>query len=72
MNIFSFSNLAFAVLLLCLFPSLHNAHAYLDPGTGSYAIQVGAALFFSGAYVVKLSWRKITTATKKLFSRKSA
>lgn len=65
----SFSNIALAVLLICLFPSFHNAHAYLDLGTGSYAIQVGAAIFFTSVYAVKLFWKNIITKVRALVSR---
>ena len=71
MKIRSLSNGALAVLLLCLYPSLHPAHAYLDPGTGSYAIQVGTAIFFTGLYSAKVFWKNIASKVKSLSSRKS-
>lgn len=41
-----------------LFP-LHTAHAYLDPGTGSYIIQVLFGFILGAAYTIKLYWRRI-------------
>lgn len=69
MKLRTFSNLALAVLLLCLYPSL-KTHAYLDPGTGSYILQVSAAVLFSALYGVKLFWKKIVYTVKGLTSRK--
>ena len=64
------SNIAFAVLLLCLYPSPHSAHAYLDPGTGSYALQITVAALFTALYSVKLFWKNIVNKLKALVARK--
>lgn len=50
------------VLLVC-FPS--NGFAYLDPGTGSYVLQILAAALFTGVFVLKTWWRKIIGFFKK-------
>ena len=68
MRAVTYSSFFFAVTLVAIFP-LSHAHAYLDPGTGSYALQVGIALLFSVAYTVKLMWRRIVAGAKKVFSR---
>jgi hypothetical protein len=47
----------FLVAVAALFPP--RAHAYLDPGTGSYVIQVLAAVFFGGFFVIKTWWTQI-------------
>lgn len=39
-----------------------KAHAYLDPGTGSYIIQVVAATLFAGLFLVKTWWNEISKA----------
>ena len=70
MKPFAPSNILFAVFLLCLYPSLRPVHAYLDPGNGSYIIQIAVASFFSAAYATKLFWHRIIAAAKRLFSRK--
>lgn len=36
-----------------------NAYAYLDPGTGSYLLQILAAVLFGSIFVIKLWWNKI-------------
>ena len=35
------------------------AHAYLDPGSGSYFFQILIASLIGGLYAVKLYWRRI-------------
>ena len=36
-----------------------SVYAYLDPGTGSYIIQIGAAFFLSSLFFVKVYFQKI-------------
>jgi hypothetical protein len=55
------------VLLCVLFP--RPAHAYLDPGTGSYVLQLILAALVGAAFAVKLFWRNIRAFFKGLFSR---
>ena len=35
------------------------AHAYVDPGTGSYFLQILIAGILGAAFAIKLYWRKI-------------
>jgi hypothetical protein len=51
-NIFSFT-----VFLLLIAPL--GAHAYIDPGTGSFIFQVIAAAVLGTAFNFKFFWRKI-------------
>jgi hypothetical protein len=53
---------AFVLLIGALFPA--SAQAYIDPGTGSYVLQIVIAGLAAGAFAIKLFWRKI----KALFS----
>lgn len=46
-----------------------TAHAYLDPGTGSYVLQLVTAAFFGVLYVVKSHWNMIKLNLKKFFSK---
>ena len=46
-----------------------NTHAYLDPGTGSYVVQILIATLAGGAYVFAMSWNKIKTFLSKLASK---
>ncbi len=48
-----------------------NAYAYLDPGTGSYIIQMLIAVFLGGLYAVKIYWQKIKLYFSKFFSKGS-
>ena len=58
----------FGILLcvLVLFPP--SAHAYIDPGTGSYILQIAIAGIAAGAIAIKMFWRKI----RALFSSNRA
>ena len=44
------------VCLLFLFVFPQKAHAYLDPGTGSYLLQVAGAAIFGALFFVKSWW----------------
>lgn len=48
-----------------VFLSEKNAHAYLDPGSFSYVIQVIIAVAVGAAYALRTYWEKI----KALFSK---
>ena len=47
-----------------------NAHAYLDPGTGSYIFQLLVASLLGGLFAIKIFWTKIKMFFTKLFSKK--
>jgi hypothetical protein len=55
------------VLLSIILPN--TAHAYLDPGTGSYFLQMAIATLLSGLYAIKLFWKNIKAFFRKIFSR---
>ena len=54
-------------LLYLIFPQ--KAYAYLDPGTGSYILQLIIAVLFGGLFAVRLYWSKIKIFFKNLSSR---
>ncbi len=54
--------LVLGVLAVALFPT--DAHAYIDPGTGSYIIQIVIAGIMAGALALKMFWGRI----KAMFS----
>jgi hypothetical protein len=60
------------VFTLALFWSVlfltQPAHAYLDPGTGSYFMQVLMAFLLGGAFTVKMYWHRLRT----VFSEESS
>jgi hypothetical protein len=45
------------------------AHAYLDPGTGSYIFQLLIAGIVGFAFVIKVFWSRIKGFFTRLFSR---
>ena len=48
------------------------AHAYLDPGTGSYALQIAVAGAFGAMYTVKVFWSKIKETAASSFRARAA
>ncbi|MBN2411391.1 hypothetical protein JXQ31_06835 [candidate division KSB1 bacterium] len=57
------------VFIFLLLLNTQNAYAYLDPGTGSYILQILIASLLGAAFAVKIFWQKITTSLKKIFSK---
>ncbi len=49
----------FFIALAMLGMRTRNAYAYIDPGTGSYLLQILIASVVSGLFFVKLWWAKI-------------
>jgi len=47
-----------AILTVSLLAT-HPAHAYLDPGSGSYALQVGIAGLLGALFSLKMFWRRL-------------
>jgi hypothetical protein len=45
------------VIVLLLLSSA--AHAYVDPGTGSYFLQILLAGILGAAFAIKIYWRKV-------------
>ncbi len=48
---------AFVVVLALLFSP--HAHAYLDPGTGSYIVQLAAAGLLASMFTLRMYWTKV-------------
>ncbi|MFP3895338.1 MAG: hypothetical protein ACLFV5_00665 [Anaerolineales bacterium] len=46
------------------------AHAYLDPGTGSYILQLLIAILFGLGFAIKLFWKEIKGFFGNRFSGK--
>jgi hypothetical protein len=55
-----------AVLLVVV---VQNAHAYVDPGTGSYIVQLILAGLLGAAVAVRIYWKKIKASIRNLASR---
>jgi hypothetical protein len=54
-------------LLLFLFPA--RAEAYVDPGTGSYVLQLLIAGFLGALFALKVFWHKMIGFFKGLLRR---
>ena len=46
-----------------------KAYAYLDPGTGSYFLQVFLAALFGALFALKIFWKKISVFLKGIFNK---
>lgn len=55
----------FGLAVLLFFASVQPAYAYLDPGTGSYFIQIVIGTVLGGGYILKKYWKEITTKFKQ-------
>ena len=49
---------------------LRNNVAYLDPGSGSYLLQLLIAGLLGSLFVIRASWDRIKTFFRGLFSRR--
>jgi hypothetical protein len=58
------------LILLMLVPG--TAHAYLDPGTGSFILQMVIAGIFSALFYIKMTWATISARFHNLFSKKES
>ncbi len=59
----------FIGMLFLIFP--RTVYAYLDPGTGSYIIQIILAALVGVAFTVKIYWTKVKTFFVNLLSKRS-
>lgn len=57
--------------LLLFFVLADDAHAYLDPGTGSLIIQMLIATVAGVVFALRFSWRKVCRVLLNIFSRKT-
>ncbi|MBM4387251.1 MAG: hypothetical protein FJ088_05895 [Deltaproteobacteria bacterium] len=58
-----------ALLVILLFPL--NALGYLDPGSGSYFIQIVIAAVLGGLFFLKVSWQRVSGFFRKLMKRQN-
>ncbi len=61
----SIATLVTLVLFHLLIP--RNSYAYLDPGTGSFIIQMLIATIVGGLFVIKIYFAKIKKFFKRVF-----
>jgi len=57
-------------LFLFLIVLCEDAHAYLDPGSGSYVLQLILAGLLAASFSLKSLWKNGLTFFANLFSRK--
>lgn len=65
---------AWILVLALLFLGLPatDAHAYLDPGTGSYVLQLLIAGVVGAVFALKTFWRSILSFVARLTGRKNS
>ncbi len=60
--------------VILLFMSLvffhENAHAYIDPGTGSYFFQLLIGALLAAGFAIKIYWSRLKKAVAGLFKPK--
>ncbi|MBW1649283.1 MAG: hypothetical protein JRJ44_01135 [Deltaproteobacteria bacterium] len=49
-----------------------KSYAYLDPGSGSYILQVVIAGFLGAVFTIKLYWKKFKAFFTNRFSKKKS
>ncbi len=52
-----------------LFNLAYKQTWYLDPGTGSYILQIVLALLFGLGFAIKVFWKRIIAFISNLFKR---
>ena len=58
------------LVLLGLFVFPKKTFAYVDPGTGSYVLQLVLGLLFGGVVAIKLYWKGIKSFFSNLLKKK--
>jgi len=59
------------VVALVLVLLMDNAYAYLDPGTGSYILQLLIAGVLGGLFAIKVYWAKLKAFMMSRFGKRS-
>jgi hypothetical protein len=57
-----------AFIIFLSFPK--NCLAYIDPGSGSYVVQVIIASLLGATFAIKLYWKKLIKLIKDVFNKK--
>jgi hypothetical protein len=58
-------------LTVVFFVLTSSVYGYIDPGTGSYVVQVLIAAFVGASLGIKVYWKKIRTLLEKWFPGKN-
>jgi hypothetical protein len=59
------------IVFLFLIISTKPVYAYLDPGTGSFILQILAASALGALFAIKTFWRSIISFFRGIFSKKN-
>ncbi len=62
------SSVLAAVLFACIWCS-ESAHAYLDPGSGSFLLNAIVTALIGSALAIKIFWQRVKAFFSRLFSR---
>lgn len=57
------------IFILSFLLSVAPAHAYIDPGSGSYLFQLLIAGLLGSLFAIKSFWHKIVAFMKSIFSK---
>lgn len=60
------------LLFACIFVIMmlpKDAYGYIDPGTGSYIIQIAIATILGSMFAIKIFWKKIVHFFRSVFNR---
>jgi len=57
------------ISIISCFVFYQDANAYLDPGTGSYVLQMLIAGLLGALFFIKLSWKRMKIFISNLFSK---
>jgi len=68
----TFLTMVLVGLVTCVFLFPASAHAYLDPGTGSYIFQLVLAGIVGALFSITLFWRRIKLFFKNLSAKRNA
>ncbi len=60
----------FVFLSILIIPA--STYAYIDPGTGSYILQMIAAGILGGLFAIKMFWLQVKNFFRRIFSRDKA
>jgi hypothetical protein len=59
----------FILALLFFFMMDHPAYCYIDPGTGSYVLQILIAAFLGVTFAIKMFWQRIKSFFSGIFRK---
>jgi hypothetical protein len=58
----------FLVAIVLLIAAIAPAYAYIDPGSGSYMLQMAMAGILALAFTIKLSWQRLKAFAARILT----